>query len=246
MVEESTDIMIPGFMERVKAFSAELQPLSKAIRKKYKDISKETTPSVDGNGRKIVNKRPDGLDYIIEAYMRDALDKHFPGWSWEMAHAPQFIGNDSVMVSGHLVIIDEHLLALSLATKGAVSPYRKFLGCGGARIQYKRDTPRTPENLVDINKNIKSANANAFKVSINRLTHIGDDIYGKRIEEEGAGTYETVLEASPDASNFAKWIQEVVRIPFSKVYEILGVSSINEIKDFKDAMAKIKQARGIK
>lgn len=222
-------------------FKAKIEAFNKDWHKFYKEISKEETPQVDGTGRKIVDKRPDGLDYIIEAYMRECLDRHFPGWSWEGTNNPvQFLGSEWVQISAHLLILDMHLLAF-----GINPPYRKFLGVAAARIMYKSGRPHTPENIVDIDKNVKAGNSNAFKVAVNRLTHIGDDVYGKRIEEEGAGTVETVFETDPHATNFTALIEKY-RIPWSEVFKILDISSATEIKDFKEAWEKIKQHKKIK
>ena len=41
----------------------------------------------------------------------------------------------------------------------------------------------TPENIVDIDKNVATANTNAFKRAVNRLCNIADDIYQKHIED---------------------------------------------------------------
>jgi muramoyltetrapeptide carboxypeptidase LdcA involved in peptidoglycan recycling len=60
---------------------------------------------------------------------------------------------------------------------------RKFFSPGAARVQFKRGSPHTPENVVDIDKNVASANTNAFKRAINRLTNFGDDIYRKQVED---------------------------------------------------------------
>jgi len=65
-----------------------VKDFKKDMYKTYKDISKENTPAVDGTGKKIIEKRPDGYEFIVESYMREALDKHFPGWSWEMGAEP--------------------------------------------------------------------------------------------------------------------------------------------------------------
>lgn len=227
-----------------KEFLAKVKAFKKDWHKKYKSISKENTPQVDGNGRKIVEKRPDGFDYIIEAFMREKLDEHFPGWSWEAA-APMQITLNFLLAQGHLIVIDEHLLAL-----GINPPYRKFYGVGAARIQFKRNSPMTPENVVDIDKNAKSADSTALKYAINRLTHIGDDVYGKRIEEEGAGAFEDLVameDAPPDIK--VKAFNELVKsrhLPWSKVFEILGVKGLSEITDYGDAYNKVKEALGSK
>lgn len=223
-----------------KEFLAKINAFKKDWYQSYKKISKEKTPQVDGTGRKIIEKRPDGWDYIIEAYMRECLDKHFPGWSWEAA-APMQVVLNFLLAQGHLIIIDERLAAL-----GINPPYRKFYGVGGARIQFKRGAPMTPENVVDIDKNAKSADSTALKYAINRLTHIGDDVYGKRIEEEDAGTYEELVKmkgASPDIKQ--KAFNELVkskRMPWSKVFEVLGIKGISEITDYGEAYTKLKES----
>jgi len=223
-----------------KEFLAKINAFKKDWYNFYKKISKEKTPEVDGTGRKIIDKRPDGWDYIIEAYMRECLDKHFPGWSWEAAASMQIVLN-FLLAQGHLVIIDEHLLAM-----GINPPYRRFYGVGAARIQFKRGAPMTPENVVDIDKNAKSADSTALKYAINRLTHIGDDVYGKRIEEEGAGSFEdlaTMESASPDIKQ--KAFNELVkskRMPWSKVFEVLGVKGMSEITDYGEAYNKLKNS----
>ena len=229
-----TELLIPSeFKERMEVFK-------KDFYEKYNCISKEVTPKVDGNGTNIIRKRPDGYDYIVESYMRDCLDRHFPGWSWEATTPVEFIGSEWVVVQGHLCIIDEHLIAL-----GINPPIRKFFGIDSVRIQFKKNQPHTPENIIDVGDNCKQANTAALKYAINRLTHIGDDIYGKRIENEGAGSFEEVMNANPDSTNFMRWIDSH-KIRFSEIFEILGVKGLTEITDYKSAMEKIKEIKGIK
>jgi len=226
-------VMSPELRDKINKFKADM-------RGKYKKISNETTPQVDGTGRKIVGKRPDGLDYIIEAYMRESLDKHFPGWSWKSAAPLQFLGSEWVVAPVELGVIDENLLVFTISP-----PISWFYGCGSARIQYKSGKPHVAENIIDIDKNVKAANSNALKVAINRLTHIGDDIYGKRIEEDGAGSLEDVVLASGDAISFGRWVSNN-NILRSEVCQICEVSSPVEIQNFKEALLKIKKAKGMK
>jgi len=212
-------------------------------RKKYKAISKETTPQVDGTGKRIVQKRPDGYDFIIEAYMRDCLDRHFPGWSWEMGGPPQFLGGEWVFVWGTLSIMDENLIAF-----GINPPIRKFSATNGVRIKFKRDSAHSPETVIDIGNDVASANSKAFKKAINQLTHIGDDVYGKRIEEEGAGSLEEVMIASIEAGggavDFGRWVQDH-KWRWSDIFNILGIKSQDEITDYQGAIKKIKEAKGM-
>lgn len=232
MTEEAL-VLTDEFKARVKAFK-------KDFYRKYKDISKEKTPRIDGSGRKIVERRPDGMDYIIEAYMRDCLDKHFPGWSWESAAPMQVIAGAWLLAQGHLIILDEYLIAYNIQP-----PVRKFYAVGAARIQVKRGAQLNPESIVDLDKNAKAANSNALKKAINQLTHVGDDIYGKRIDEEGAGSVEEVLTTTLDTSTAASMFNEYVKekhIAWGKVFEVLGVKSLSEVKDFKKAHQQLKEA----
>lgn len=143
-------------------FSPELQVKLEELRKEwyqqYKKISRQKTPVYDGSGRQIVKKRPDGKDYIDDAWMSDRLNKYFPGWSWEAAAPLHFLGSEWVVAQGHLIVIDEKLLAF-----GINPPLRKFYGVDAVRIQYKKDTPHTPENIVDVGDNCQSAVTGAKK-----------------------------------------------------------------------------------
>ncbi len=209
----------------------------------YKSISNEQTPEVDGSGMRIIEQKPDGMggsmDYIIEAYMRDRLNCHFPGWSWEQGNI-QFLGSEWVVVSGHLVILDEHLLAY-----GKNPPERRFFGTGAARIQFKRNQPHTPENVVDIDKNVKSANSSALKVAINRLCGIGDDVYRKRIDEDGMGSaedYENRMLSEP-SSALKAFSAKITRskLKWSDVLAVLEVKSAGDISDFEEAWEVIQK-----
>ena len=134
-----------------------------ALRAEKKRISGFPTPKPH------VKSRPDGLDYVEEKYMRDQLNEHFPIWSWEISNV-EFLGSEWCIVTGELNIMD-------------TSVPRKFGSVGAARIQFKKGKEHTPENVVDIDKNIASANTNAFKRAINRLCNICDDVYRKQVED---------------------------------------------------------------
>lgn len=236
--------MTPEFLEKVTAYKAEWY-------KKYQAISQEDTPKIDGNGKKIVNRRPDGYDYIEESHIRNMLDKHFPGWSWEMAAPLQFLGGEWIVAQGHLIIIDEHLLAF-----GINPPIRKFFGVDSVRIQYRtmldpKDTkqkaripsPHEACNIVDVGDNCKQAVTAALKYAANRMCRIGDDVYGKRTEYEGAGTLESQMESNPNADNFSRWITEHHGI-WSEIFQILGTNDIATITDWEEAKNKVKAKKG--
>jgi len=150
-----------------KILPNDLAEVEEALKNKHKSISERTTPKA------YVKRRPDGFDYLEEGYMRnEGLNKNFPVWSWSSGgdNPVQFLGSEWVIVCGVLEIIDEGVP-------------RKFFSPGAARVQFKRGSTHTPENVVDIDKNVASANTNAFKRAINRLTNFGDDIYRKQVED---------------------------------------------------------------
>lgn len=231
--ESPLALMTPEFQERVKAFKGEWY-------QKYKEISEIPTPQVDGEGRKIIKKRPDNKDYIDDAWMSAMLNKHFPGWSWERAGGITFLGSEWICADGELVIIDESLIAF-----GINPPVRRYWAGDAVRIQFKKDMPHIPENIIDVGDNVQSAITGAKKRAINRLCGIGDDVYGKRMEEEGAGTYETILETTGEAGSFLQLLGQY-KILASEACKILRVTDLREVSDYALAWAKIKVAKGIK
>ncbi len=232
--------MTPEFKSRVKEFK-------KDWYKKYTNIAKEKTPDVDGTGKKIIKPKGNtGFNYIEETYMRDRLDKHFPGWSWEMAAPLHFLGAEWVVAQGHLIIVDESLCVFG------VEPIRKFYGVDSVRIQYGRGTTHLPENIVDVGDNCKQANTAAMKYAINRMCRIGDDVYGKRLEMEGAGTIEDIISGNVEGASaelvadakykaFGEWLIKY-KIRWSEVYKINGGETISDYSALKE---KIKKEKGI-
>ena len=137
--------------------------LLSALRAEKQRISSYPTPKPH------VKTRPDGLDYVEEKYMRDQLNEHFPIWNWEIKNV-EFLGSEWCVVTGELNVVDSSIP-------------RKFGSIGATRIQFKKGQPHTPENIIDIDKNVASANTNAFKRAVNRLCNICDDVYRKQVED---------------------------------------------------------------
>lgn len=152
----------------------------KALVEKHKNISQRTTPKA------YVKTRPDGFDYVEEAYMRNQLTKEYPGWSWSAAgdNPVQFLGAEWVIVTGVLRLEDNGIM-------------REFFSPGSARVQFKRGKPHTAEYVIDIDKNLASANTNGFKRAINRLGNIADDVYRKQdltLSDEDVEKLEEMME----------------------------------------------------
>ena len=137
--------------------------IEESLVKKHKDISQRTTPKA------YIKTRPDGFDYVDDAYMRNDLTKESPARSWSPAgdNPVQFLGAEWVIVTGVLRVNDNGVM-------------REFYSPGSARVQFKRGKPHTAENVVDIDKNLASANTNGFKRAVNRLGNIADDVYRKQ------------------------------------------------------------------
>ena len=129
----------------------------KSIRDKHNAISLTDTP-------KYYVKERQGFDYVEEGYMRHLLNKHFPVWNWEIIKY-ELLGSEWIVVHGRLAIYDDGIL-------------RRYDSVSSHRIQKKRDS----DEFVDIGNDIKAANTDAFKVAVNRLCNISDDVYRKRIE----------------------------------------------------------------
>jgi len=144
-----------------------ISPFAKDVSnmKEYRQgISDRTTPD------KYVKQRPDGMDYVEEGYMRTQLDKLYPIWSWMPAgdNPIHFLGSEWVISMGTLIIEEP------------TGHVRQFFSPGASRIQFKRGKEHTPENVIDIDKNVATANTNGFKRATNRLCRIADDVYRKQ------------------------------------------------------------------
>ena len=136
--------------------------IRKAITKKHKNVSSLNTP-------KPFVKKKMGMEYVEFSYMREIADQEYPGWSWSAAgdNPVQFLGAEWVIVTGVLRLEDNGIM-------------REFFSPGSARVQFKRGKPHTAEYVIDIDKNLASANTNGFKRAINRLGNIADDVYRKQ------------------------------------------------------------------
>ena len=123
--------------------------------KKHEDLSNMDTP------KPYIETRADGFVYVDEGYMRGLLNKHFPMWSWEIRKY-EILGDVEIIVHGKLTVVDEGLP-------------RYFEAVASHRIA------KNAKGYVNISNNLKSANTDAFKVAVNRLCNIADDVYRKQV-----------------------------------------------------------------
>jgi len=122
---------------------------------KHQKVSEQPTP------QEVVKNR-NGFDYVDEGYMRFKLNQHYPIWSWEIIKY-ETLGDKAIVVHGRLKIVDEHVT-------------RTFDAVAAHRIAVSRNGT----GYVDLGNDMKAANSDAFKVAVNRLCNVADDVYRKQ------------------------------------------------------------------
>ena len=126
------------------------------LQSKHDFVSNIPTP-------KVFVKDKGGFDYVDEAYMRNQLNSHYPIWKWEIIKY-EFIGDKVISLHGRLTIIDHGV-------------ERHFDSVAAHRIASNE------RGYVDLGNDLKAANSDCFKVAVNRLCNIADDVYRKIIPD---------------------------------------------------------------
>ena len=178
------------------------------LQSKHNNISSISTP-------KAFVKDKGGFDYVDEAYMRHQLNTHYPIWKWEVIKY-EFVGDKAIIVHGRLTIVDHGV-------------ERHFDSVAAHRIASNQ------KGYVDIGNDLKAANSDCFKVAVNRLCNIADDVYRKRIPdlELDPAQMEHVEELSKEIGNF-----DVIE---PKLQD-LSINSMN----YEATIRKLKQMQGEK
>ena len=126
------------------------------LQSKHNNVSKISTP-------KAFVKDKGGFDYVDEAYMRNQLNSHYPIWNWDIIKY-EFIGDKVISLHGRLTIVDHGV-------------ERHFDSVAAHRIATNQ------KGYVDLGNDLKAANSDCFKVAVNRLCNIADDVYRKTIPD---------------------------------------------------------------
>ena len=126
------------------------------LQMKHDFVSNVPTP-------KAFVKDKGGFDYVDEAYMRHQMNKHYPIWKWEIIKY-EFVGTEAIAVHGRLTIVDSGV-------------ERHFDSVAAHRIA------RNQKGYVDLGNDLKAANSDCFKVAVNRLCNVADDVYRKQIPD---------------------------------------------------------------
>ena len=176
------------------------------LQSKHNNVSSISTPQA-------FVKDKGGFDYVDEAYMRHQLNTHYPIWKWEIIKY-EFIGDQAISLHGRLTIVDHGV-------------ERHFDSVAAHRIASNQ------KGYVDIGNDLKAANSDCFKVAVNRLCNIADDVYRKQIPD---------LELSLDQiSNITDLSQEVGN--YEVIEPKLQNLSINSM-NYEATVRKLRQMKG--
>jgi len=176
-----------------------------AIRDKHKEISFTDTP-------KYYVKEKQGFDYVDEGYMRHVLNQNYPVWNWEIIKY-ELLGSEWVAVQGRLTVYDNGIS-------------RKYDSISSHRIQKKRDS----DEFVDIGNDMKAANTDAFKVAVNRLCNVSDDVYRKRIESAELSEKQSIY--IRDLAKQANMLERIdLSISSGSIHKFNASRTIDQLKD---------------
>jgi len=204
-----------GKMSELAMYNNELEELhDQAIQddvliRKHQKVSEEPTPSD-------VVKSRNGFDYVDEGYMRWRLNQHYPIWSWEVVKY-ETLGDKAIVVHGRLKIIDEGVP-------------RSFDSVAAHRIAVSRNG----SGYVDLGNDLKAANSDAFKVAVNRLCNVADDVYRKQYIDKSLDKIQS--NALMDV------IAEMDKKEADQVYKALESGKINK-DNYDKVMSKLKGSK---
>jgi len=177
--------------------------------RKHQKVSEEPTPSD-------VVKSRNGFDYVDEGYMRWRLNQHYPIWSWEVIKY-ETLGDKAIVVHGRLKVMDEGVP-------------RSFDSVAAHRIAVSRNG----SGYVDLGNDLKAANSDAFKVAVNRLCNVADDVYRKQYIDKSLD--EVQENALMDV------IAEMDKKEADQVYKALQSGKINK-DNYDKVISKLKGSK---
>ena len=177
--------------------------------RKHQQVSDTPTPSDLGKSR-------NGFDYVDEGYMRWRLNQHYPIWSWEVIKY-ETLGDKAIVVHGRLKVMDEGVP-------------RSFDSVAAHRIAVSRNG----SGYVDLGNDLKAANSDAFKVAVNRLCNVADDVYRKQYVDKSLDEVQ--------ANTLIDVIAEMDKKEADQVYKALQSGKINK-DNYDKVMSKLKGSK---
>jgi len=202
-----------GKMSELDMYQSDIESLSDAdvnLTAKHQHVSEIPTPQD-------VVKSKNGFDYVDEGYMRWRLNQHYPIWSWEVVKY-ETLGDKAIVVHGRLKVMDEGVP-------------RSFDSVAAHRIA----VARSGSGYVDLGNDLKAANSDAFKVAVNRLCNVADDVYRKQYVDKRLGDVQVnnLMDVIADMEN---------KKEADQVYDALKSGKINQ-DNYDKVMSKLTGAK---
>ena len=202
-----------GKMSELDMYQSDIESLSDAdvnLTAKHQHVSEIPTPQD-------VVKSKNGFDYVDEGYMRWRLNQHYPIWSWEVVKY-ETLGDKAIVVHGRLKVMDEGVP-------------RSFDSVAAHRIA----VARSGSGYVDLGNDLKAANSDAFKVAVNRLCNVADDVYRKQYVDKSLGDVQVnnLMDVIADMEN---------KKEADQVYDALKSGKINQ-DNYDKVMSKLTGAK---
>ena len=177
------------------------------LQSKHDFVSNIPTP-------KVFVKDKGGFDYVDEAYMRNQLNAHYPIWKWEIIKY-EFMGDKVISLHGRLTIVDHGV-------------ERYFDSVAAHRIATNQ------KGYVDLGNDLKAANSDCFKVAVNRLCNIADDVYRKLIPN--------LILSDEQKEKITNALDGIDHITIGKVKEGMDNLSINST-NYEATIRKLEQIK---
>ena len=200
-------------MSELDMYQSDIESLSDAdvnLTAKHQHVSEIPTPQD-------VVKSKNGFDYVDEGYMRWRLNQHYPIWPWEVVKY-ETLGDKAIVVHGRLKVMDEGVP-------------RSFDSVAAHRIA----VARSGSGYVDLGNDLKAANSDAFKVAVNRLCNVADDVYRKQYVDKRLGDVQVnnLMDVIADMEN---------KKEADQVYDALKSGKINQ-DNYDKVMSKLTGAK---
>ena len=207
MIETSKSYKVEGLPSIAVNGDGGLVDVEDNLQSKHDFVSNIPTP-------KVFVKDKGGFDYVDEAYMRNQLNSHYPIWKWEIIKY-EFIGDKVISLHGRLTIVDHGI-------------ERHFDSVAAHRIA------SNSKGYVDLGNDLKAANSDCFKVAVNRLCNIADDVYRKLIPD--------LTLSEEQREKLATALDGVDHVTIGKVKEGMDNLSINST-NYEATIRKLEQIK---